>query len=91
MNGKALTSLFFLIVAVGFLTVFAFVVYSIAQGVGKATQKKMEKKNVVFSRDGMKVRVKEVSEERELDKSRRCVDPNNVRLASKVANYPVPW
>lgn len=36
-------------------------------------KKKMEKKNVKFSKDGMQVGVKEISEEDYADKTQRCV------------------
>lgn len=48
-------------------------VYSIVQDVKSQTQKKMEKKNVMFSRDGMKVGVKEINDEEYKDRSQRYV------------------
>lgn len=39
---------------------------------GKQT---MEKKNVSFTKDGMKVGVKEMSEEEYADRTQRCVSP----------------
>lgn len=66
-------SLFFLIVGIGILGVVGFVAYGIAQGVSNTTRQKMEKKNLTFSKEGMKVGVKEVSQESEQDQSRRCV------------------
>ena len=40
-----------------------FVIYSIATDVADKTSKKMEQKNVIFSKDGMKVGVKELKGE----------------------------
>lgn len=36
-------------------------------------KKSMEKKNVMFTKDGMKVGVKEMSEEEVADRTQRCV------------------
>lgn len=63
--------LIFLFLGVGVAAFIGFVVYSIVQDVKSQTQKKMEKKNVMFSRDGMKVGVKEVDDEEYKDRSQR--------------------
>ena len=57
-----------------FLAVIAaigFVAYSIAHDVGHQTRQKLERKNVSFGRQGMKVGVKEVSVEEQEDKTQR--------------------
>lgn len=48
-----------------------YVVYSIAVDVADKTSKKMEKKNMSFSKDGLKVGVKEVSAEQVGDSAQR--------------------
>lgn len=64
------------ILLVLFVAVFAavgFVVYSIVQSVSKNTREKMERKHVVFTKDGMKVEMKEVKDEAYKDQTQRCV------------------
>lgn len=65
--------LIFLFIGVAIAAAIGYVVYSIVQDVKSQTQKKMEKKNVMFSRDGMKVGVKEVNDEEYKDRSQRYV------------------
>jgi hypothetical protein len=65
--------LILLLLFVGVLAAVGFVVYSIVQGVSKTTREKMEKKNVVFTKDGMKVNVKEVKDEAYKDRTQRFV------------------
>jgi len=63
-----------LIILFIFLAVIAaigFVAYSIAHDVGHQTRQKLERKNVSFGRQGMKVGVKEVSVEEQEDKTQR--------------------
>jgi hypothetical protein len=43
------------------------------QDVGKNTREKMERKNIAFTRDGMKVQVKEVQDEAYKDRTQRYV------------------
>lgn len=62
-----------LVVVVGILAVVGFVAYSIVQDISDKTRDKMEKKNVMFTRDGMKVGVQEVNEEDYVDRSQRFV------------------
>lgn len=50
-----------------------YVVYSIAVDVADKTSKKMEKKNMSFSKDGLKVGVKEVSAEQVGDSAQRIL------------------
>ena len=52
--------LFILVAAAAFV---GFIVYSIVNDVSDKTAKKMEKKNINFSKSGMKVGIKEVSTE----------------------------
>ncbi|BCS22636.1 uncharacterized protein APUU_30861S [Aspergillus puulaauensis] len=61
--------LIILFVVLAILAVVGFVVYSIVQDISDKTRDKMEKKNVMFTRDGMKVGVKEVNEEDYVDRS----------------------
>ncbi|KAG8529413.1 uncharacterized protein KY384_006050 [Bacidia gigantensis] len=59
--------LLFLGVAVaGFI---GFVAYSIASDIADKTSKKMEKKNVTFGKEGMKIGVKEVKTENYVDQT----------------------
>ena len=54
-----------------FVAVVGFVAYQIACDVADKTTKKMEKKNVSLSKDGLKVGVKEVSAEQVGDSTQR--------------------
>ncbi|KAL2810702.1 hypothetical protein BJX63DRAFT_434087 [Aspergillus granulosus] len=51
------------------LAVVGFIAYSIIQEVSNKTKTKMEKRNVMFTKDGMKVGVREVNEEEYVDRS----------------------
>lgn len=62
-----------LFVVLGVLAFIGFVVYSIVMDVQSHAKNKMEKKNVVFSKDGMKVGVKEVKAEDYTDKTQRYI------------------
>lgn len=74
--------LILLLIFVGILAAVGFVVYSIVQGVSKTTREKMEKKNVVFTKDGMKVNVKEIKDEAYKDRTQRFVFLSLVLLCS---------
>ncbi|KAJ9491430.1 hypothetical protein VN97_g1821 [Penicillium thymicola] len=63
MGARNLLPLILLLVFVGIIAAVGFVVYSIVQDVGKTTREKMERKNIAFTRDGMKVQVREVKDE----------------------------
>jgi hypothetical protein len=65
--------LILLLVFVAILAGVGYVVYTIMQDVSKNTRAKMEKKNMVFSKDGMKVQVKEVKDEAYKDRTQRFV------------------
>lgn len=72
----ALSTLVPLIILSIVLTVVAFIgyaVYTVANDVADKTTKKMERKNVVFTKDGMKVGVKEVRNEQYVDQTQRFV------------------
>ncbi|KAJ5211794.1 uncharacterized protein N7498_003440 [Penicillium cinerascens] len=58
-----------LLLFVAVLAVVGYVVYTIVQDVSKNTREKMEKKHMVFSKDGMKVQVKEVQDEAYKDRT----------------------
>jgi uncharacterized protein (UPF0333 family) len=73
MGAHNLVPLILLLVFVGVLAAVGFVVYSIMQDVSKTTREKMERKNIAFTKDGMKVQVKEVKDEAYKDQTQRCV------------------
>lgn len=58
--------LFFTVVAV-----VGYIVYTIVQDVSKNTREKMERKNIAFTKDGMKVQVKELQDEQYKDRTQR--------------------
>lgn len=66
-----LVPLIILVLVVGILAAAGFVAYSIAHDVGSKTRQKMEKRNISFSKDGMKVGVKEVTREQQEDGTQR--------------------
>lgn len=59
------------VVLLAVIAVIGFIAYSIARDVADKTSKKMEKKNMSFTRDGLKVGVKEVSAEQVGDSTQR--------------------
>jgi beta-lactam-binding protein with PASTA domain len=69
MGARNLIPLILLLVFVGVLAVVGFVVYSIVQDVSKNTREKMERKNIAFTKDGMKVQVKEIEDEAYKDRT----------------------
>lgn len=73
---SALSKLFPLLVLVVLLGFFAFVgyaIYTIANDVADKTAKKMEKKHINFTKDGLVVGVKERREEAYVDRTQRWV------------------
>ncbi|PYH80037.1 hypothetical protein BO82DRAFT_119971 [Aspergillus uvarum CBS 121591] len=64
-----LTPLFILLGVLLVLAGIGYVAYSIVQDVSRHTRSKMEGKNVLFTREGMKVGVREVQEEEYVDRS----------------------
>ncbi|KAH8423908.1 uncharacterized protein LDX57_001660 [Aspergillus melleus] len=67
--GARIIPLIILIVVVSVIAVIGYIAWSIAQEVTRTTRSKMEKKNVVWTRDGMKVGVKELKDEEYKDRS----------------------
>ncbi|OQV04412.1 hypothetical protein CLAIMM_09300 [Cladophialophora immunda] len=68
-----LIALFVLIILVAVVVAVGFVAYTIAHDVGHKTRQKLERKNVSFSRDGMKVGVKEVTREQQEDAAQSVI------------------
>jgi len=64
---KNFLSLIILFIVICVLAGIAFVVYTIVNDVTDKTKRKMEKKNISFGKDGMKVSVKERTAEQESD------------------------
>jgi photosystem II stability/assembly factor-like uncharacterized protein len=75
--GKLVPLIIFVLVA-AVLAAVGFVAYSIANDVGSQTRKKMEKKNISFTKDGMKVGVKEVTQEQQGDSAQRLEYPPSI-------------
>lgn len=71
----AIISVILLLLVVAIVAAIGFVAYSIAHDVGHNTRQKLERKNVSFSRQGMKVGVKEVTIEQQEDAAQRYVPP----------------
>jgi len=69
----AIISVFFLVVIVAIAIAVYFVVYSIAHDVKHQTRQKLERKNISFSRQGMKVGVKEVTVEQQEDATQSVI------------------
>lgn len=63
----SILSLVLLLIFVAVLAAVGFVVYTIAHDVGQQTKKKMEKKNISLSKEGVKVSVKDKSAEQQTD------------------------
>ncbi|KAI9676865.1 MAG: hypothetical protein M1817_006704 [Caeruleum heppii] len=61
--------LIILFLVVGALSFVGYQVYTVVNNIADSTNKKLEKKNVTFSKDGMKVGVKEVKTESYVDKT----------------------
>ena len=73
MAGGSLVPLIILVVVVTILAVIGYITWSIVQEVTRNTKSKMEKKNVVWTKDGMKVGVKELNNEDYQDRTQRFV------------------
>ena len=67
----SLLPLIVLVVVLAILAGIGFVVYTIVNEVSNASAKRMEKKNISFSKDGVKVGVKEVTTEQYGDSTQR--------------------
>ena len=62
-----------LLVVVAIFAVVGYIAYSIVQDVTKSTREKMEERNVMFTKDGMTVGVRELKDEDYKDRSQRLV------------------
>lgn len=71
MGARNLVPLIILLVLVAVLGVVGYVVYTIVQNVSKNTRANMERKHLMFTKDGMKVEVKELCDEEYKDRSQR--------------------
>lgn len=60
-----------LFVVVAIAAVVGYAIYTVVAEIADKTQQKMEQKNVVFTKDGMVVGVKEVRTEKYVDKAER--------------------
>jgi beta-lactam-binding protein with PASTA domain len=76
--GKAsnLVPLLILFVLIAIAAFVGFIAYSVANDVSDKAAKRMEKKNIKFSKEGMKVGVKEVSTEDVADSTQSYVRLN---------------
>ena len=70
-KGSNILPLILLLLFVAVLAVVGFVVYKIVQDVSKNTREKMERKHMVFTKDGMKVQVKEIKDEQNKDRTQK--------------------
>ena len=71
---SALTKVLPLIILLLVLGAFAFVgyhIYAVCSSIADSTNKKLEKKNVTFTKDGMRVGVKELTTESYVDQTQR--------------------
>lgn len=73
MTRPSLVPLIILSVVVLVFAVVGYIAYRIVQDVTNNTRKKMEKRNVMFTKDGMTVRMKELKDEDYKDRSQRLV------------------
>jgi hypothetical protein len=71
MAKSGILQLIFLLIVVGVICAVGFVAYSIAHDVGHNTRKKLEKKNISFSKEGAKVGVRERSQEQQGDSAQK--------------------
>lgn len=67
-NVVPLLIFFIVLITAAFIS---YVVYTIATDVAQKTSKKMEKKNISFGKEGMKIGVKEVRNENYVDQTQR--------------------
>lgn len=68
---NSVVPLIILFLVVGVLAAVGFVVYTIVQDISNKTKARMEKKHIQFSKDGLKVSVKEVNDEEYKDQTQR--------------------
>lgn len=74
MAKNSIFPLIVLFVVVGVLAAIGFVIYTIVQDITKKTKASMEKRHIQFSKDGMKVSMKEINDEDYKDQTQRCVN-----------------
>ena len=63
--------LFILLIVLACAAFVGYVIYTIATDIADKTSKKMEKKNISFGKEGMKIGVKEVKTENYVDQTQR--------------------
>ncbi|KAF3386777.1 hypothetical protein F1880_001137 [Penicillium rolfsii] len=68
-KGSNILPLILLLLFVAVLAFVGYVVYTIVQDVSKNTRAKMERKNIAFTKDGMKVQVREIQDEQYKDRT----------------------
>jgi uncharacterized protein (UPF0333 family) len=68
-KGSNILPLVLLLLFVAVLVVVGYIAYTIVQDVSKNARKKMERKNIAFTKDGMKVQVKELQDEQYKDRT----------------------
>lgn len=76
-----LVVLFIVLAIVAFV---GYAIYTIATDIADKTSKKMEKKNVSFGKEGMKIGVKEVKTENYVDQTQRYGQSSGSRIVLKV-------
>lgn len=74
-KASSLLPLIFLFLFLAVAAAVGFVIYQIANDVQGQTRKKMEKRNISFTKDGMRVGVKEKTTEKYADDTQRLVNP----------------
>lgn len=80
MAKNSIVPVIILLLVVFLFAVIGFVVYTIVQDISNKTKAKMHKKNIQFSKDGMKVSMKEVRDEDYKDQTQRFVSPYKYEL-----------
>jgi hypothetical protein len=63
-----------LVVVIAGLAFVGLQIYAIVNDIADSTNKKLESKNVTFTKDGMKVGIKEVKTERYVDQTQRLAE-----------------
>ena len=76
--------IFFIVLVVAVFI--GYVIYTIATDVAEKTSKKMEKKNISFGKEGMKIGVKEVRNENYVDQTQRYAGFDGILEASAELN-----
>ncbi len=81
--------IFFVILSVA--AFIGYVVYTIATDVAEKTSKKMEKKNISFGKDGMKIGIQEVRNENYVDRTQRYEGTDGNLETSTELTCPFPF